>query len=205
MVRRRNLKSEERAARVLEVAKQKFLTAGYFVTSVDEIVSEAGGSKTSIYQLFGNKEGLLRALVEDTCRTVVAKVVQQPHDQENLRDYLTRVGKIYLENVVSEETVGVLRLCISSAIDHPEISEIYLNQGLGQAVPKLSKSLKTFQSFKTFTPAQSQQAAREFLAMCRGDLHLRALLSGHSSVTKAQVTKRSKIAVDAFSKVYLAT
>ncbi|EMF9960905.1 TetR/AcrR family transcriptional regulator [Acinetobacter baumannii] len=49
----------ERRLALLLSATELFLEKGYDAVSLDDIVNHAGGSKTSIYKYFGNKDGLL--------------------------------------------------------------------------------------------------------------------------------------------------
>lgn len=58
------VKGEARRVRLLEVAAEEFLTIGYAQTSMKTIVSKAGGSAATAYQLFSNKEGLLAAVLQ---------------------------------------------------------------------------------------------------------------------------------------------
>lgn len=54
----------ERRLALLLSATELFLDKGYDAVSLDDIVNHAGGSKTSIYKYFGNKEGLFTAICD---------------------------------------------------------------------------------------------------------------------------------------------
>lgn len=60
----KTLRGQERRARILEVASQMFSQNGYNATSINDIVRVAGGSLATVYQWFGNKEGLFLALFQ---------------------------------------------------------------------------------------------------------------------------------------------
>lgn len=53
------------AARIMEAAVSLFARNGFAATSVSMICAEADVSATSLYHLFGSKEGLLRAVIDD--------------------------------------------------------------------------------------------------------------------------------------------
>lgn len=53
----------ERRLALLLSATELFLEKGYDAVSLDDIVNHAGGSKTSIYKYFGNKDGLLQSAI----------------------------------------------------------------------------------------------------------------------------------------------
>ncbi|EHU1446677.1 TetR/AcrR family transcriptional regulator [Acinetobacter baumannii] len=54
----------ERRLALLLSATELFLEKGYDAVSLDDIVNHAGGSKTSIYKYFGNKDGLFTAICD---------------------------------------------------------------------------------------------------------------------------------------------
>ncbi|MBB1595870.1 TetR/AcrR family transcriptional regulator [Achromobacter sp. UMC46] len=67
-------KGAARRLRLLEAASQSLLEHGYAQTSIQRIVQQAGGSSATAYQLFGNKEGMLAAVLQfelDKLRTAV--------------------------------------------------------------------------------------------------------------------------------------
>ncbi len=54
----------ERRLALLLSATELFLEKGYDAVSLDDIVNHAGGSKTSIYKYFGNKDDLFTAICD---------------------------------------------------------------------------------------------------------------------------------------------
>ncbi len=64
MVRGRYQKSDATRERILDAAAELFSQRGYAATGVDRLAERSGIAKTAIYYHFGNKEGLLAAVVE---------------------------------------------------------------------------------------------------------------------------------------------
>ncbi|WP_159887263.1 TetR/AcrR family transcriptional regulator [Paenibacillus puerhi] len=50
--------------RILDIASEMFLTNGFFITSMDDLVTASGVAKTNIYYHFKSKEELLGAIVD---------------------------------------------------------------------------------------------------------------------------------------------
>ena len=68
--------------RVLECAKDEFLSKGFLDASLRAIAQEAGTSTGSIYTRFGDKEGLFRAIVEpvvDEFRAMFREIQESFH------------------------------------------------------------------------------------------------------------------------------
>src|SRR3546814_3090605 len=58
---------ERRQSAILDAAESLFLEQGYERTSLAEIVKRSGGSLATLYELFVNKQGLLRAIATRWC------------------------------------------------------------------------------------------------------------------------------------------
>ncbi|HEY7010376.1 MAG TPA: helix-turn-helix domain-containing protein [Jatrophihabitantaceae bacterium] len=61
---RRRLAPEERAGEIVAVAARQFAAHGYSATSTSEIAEDAGVTRALVHHYFGDKPGLLRAVVE---------------------------------------------------------------------------------------------------------------------------------------------
>lgn len=64
MARGKYPKSNVSRERILEAATELFSTRGYAGAGVDKLAARSGIAKTAIYYHFGNKEGLLAAVLE---------------------------------------------------------------------------------------------------------------------------------------------
>ena len=61
---RRQEQARENRRAVLEAARRMFLERGYAATTVGAIAAEAGVSVETVYKAFGNKPGLVKAVVD---------------------------------------------------------------------------------------------------------------------------------------------
>ncbi len=64
MVRRTRAAMEETRARLLETARKVFSERGYADSSMDDLTAQAGLTRGALYHHFGDKKGLLAAVVE---------------------------------------------------------------------------------------------------------------------------------------------
>ena len=72
---RRNLKEEQRRAQIKEAAINLFSQKGYDQATMDDLVQEAGISKSLIYWYWKSKAALLSELI-DTCMTTYTELLQ---------------------------------------------------------------------------------------------------------------------------------
>jgi AcrR family transcriptional regulator len=103
----------EKRGQILSLAKKRFERFGYNKTTVDEIASDAGVSKRTLYQEFESKEKILQELFMFEALSVRKAVLNQikkiTDPSEKLQTYL-RLGKKYLDqnpfigNVLNDES-----------------------------------------------------------------------------------------------------
>lgn len=199
---RRNLPIEERKERILAVSLNLFLSQGYSSTTVDDIVSAAGGSKSAIYQIFEGKEGILAMLIDRECDQFVRHTIHEADAGEPLAKYLDSVGRKYLHAALSQHTLSLLRECVSAHADAPNLSRAYLDRGLEQLVIKLAANLQIYRKPLHWARTETIRMAEEFFAMCRGRVHLQMLLGSTPQNLEAEIEERVRFAITAFSKMY---
>jgi TetR/AcrR family transcriptional repressor of nem operon len=91
----------------LQSAASLFLSKGYLVTSMDDIVAESKVSKTNIYYYFKSKEELLSAIIErmtDQYEQLITRIADQ--SELPVMDRLMR-----LMNVLIEQDIDCLGGC----------------------------------------------------------------------------------------------
>ena len=57
-------RAASRRAALIASARKHFVQKGFEATSLDDLIADAGGSRRNIYDLFGGKEGILSAVIE---------------------------------------------------------------------------------------------------------------------------------------------
>lgn len=68
---------QEKRAKILRVAKEKFEQFGFKKTTVDEIAMGAGISKRTLYEMFGSKEKILSDLIMDEALSIRRDILNQ--------------------------------------------------------------------------------------------------------------------------------
>ena len=103
------------------------MSAGYDGTSVDQIASEAGTAKQTVYAHFRDKETLFRTLVSDLANGLETPNLSS-YDRERLsvRDYLNQIADSYFGQLDSREYYSFLRLIVAESVKFPGLSELYV-------------------------------------------------------------------------------
>jgi len=88
---RENLKEEERRKQIKEAAINVFSSRGYDQTSLDDLVREAGISKSLLYWYWGSKAALLKDLI-DICMVSYLELLQAAVDSDE--PYMTKMHSL---------------------------------------------------------------------------------------------------------------
>jgi TetR/AcrR family transcriptional repressor of nem operon len=89
-VNRRVAQGRESRARILHAATERFASAGYAATSVDDVCRSAGIVKSALYWHFESKEGLLYAVLEETADAWIDGILESVHQTGDPLERLRR-------------------------------------------------------------------------------------------------------------------
>ena len=143
---------------ILFIAKDVFLELGFERTSMDVISSRAQTSKRSLYAYFESKEKLFLAVIE-LVRGLFLLRLRQPADySDKPADALTLFCGRYIEILIYQASVQMIRVSLAEAERFPEQAAQYFDQLFTQVHARLAEYLKT--TFKLSATGSSDAAQR---------------------------------------------
>src|SRR3546814_5255268 len=83
---------------------------------MDQIASEAGVSKLTVYSHFGDKEALFAAAVKSHCETRLPDALFEPSPDTPLRERLLEIARAFYDMVSSPEAVAGHRIMCSPQV-----------------------------------------------------------------------------------------
>lgn len=104
--------------RLLESALQLFASRGYDAIGVQEVCEAAGVTKPTLYHYFGNKRGLLAALVQERGAPLLAELSQAAAYAGDLPRSLQQIVATYFQFFAREPML--YRLLLASWLAIPE-------------------------------------------------------------------------------------
>ncbi|WP_279350893.1 TetR/AcrR family transcriptional regulator [Erythrobacter litoralis] len=116
---------DQRRDALIAAARKLFLEQGFERTTLGQVVQEAGGSLATIYKLFGNKEGLFDAVVEEKMRPGVTIVREMAALNASPAETLTRIGMGLHARFLHTEDVALTRLVIARSIGEPDFAKLF--------------------------------------------------------------------------------
>ncbi|WP_286233697.1 TetR/AcrR family transcriptional regulator [Thalassotalea sediminis] len=191
----------DRGERILAAAQTLFLQHGFEKTSLDMIISESGGSRRSIYNEFGNKQGLLLAVLRE-------KVALQRRALESLdknlppQEALTNVCVKFVTGMLSHTMLALFRVVSQLVVKMPEIGEYIYQQGPMQCRGLIGNYLAELEQQGVVKIDDKDYAAQLLIEMANGRLHFKSLLLANTKVTKQEIEREVALAVKLFLKAY---
>jgi AcrR family transcriptional regulator len=175
-VRRRSRpRGATRRAQILDAAMTVFLQHGYAGATVELVVRRARASKATIYSFFGGKEGLFDALIDERAERILAGFPDFDRATVNVRAALRHIGQRYLEVVMSREAIALYRLLVAEGPRYPKLVRGVYRIGQDRVLASLAKALRSWAARGRIRAVDPDRIATQFLAVVRGELHLRAM------------------------------
>ena len=195
--KRERCTADMRRRAILDAATAVFLERGYAGASVDAVVEKAGGSKASVYAMFGNKEGLLGALVGEAAELLVLSLSELPLDQP-IAESLTDFGERYLRLVLHPTRLALYRLVVGESGRLPELGDLFYRVGPETVNRRLADFFRSKAQAGQITVPDPDRLANYFTGALRGDLQLRSLFNPTRAPTAREIRTHVEYVVGIF-------
>jgi pimeloyl-ACP methyl ester carboxylesterase len=123
-------KQREKKARVLTAAHEEFCSNGYDGASMERVAIQAQVSKPTVYQYFGDKDGLFAAVLNEGRNHLIAPL---SGSTGTLVDRLWHFSWVYADFVLSEDMLSLARLILGEASRRPDVAINYHHSGPARA------------------------------------------------------------------------
>lgn len=168
---------------------------------MEAIAREAGVSKQTVYNRYGSKAELLRALITRRVDQLTAPL-RDPDTAGNPRQVLEALARSMLEKVQSGYGYSMLRVLIQSAGEVPDLAREIFEAGPMQSRRRLAVFLENETRAGRMHVDDGEQAAEFFAGMVMGHNQLRILLQLPSPNSPADHNRLAVAAADRFMRAY---
>jgi TetR/AcrR family transcriptional regulator, mexJK operon transcriptional repressor len=149
--------------KILAAAVETFLELGYSGASMDIVAQRAHASKTTVYTRFPSKEALFSAMISAHCvqRGMgfdIEELVQLPPDAA-----LQRIGRNFLDLILSPEAVRMEQIVTGEAPRFPEVARIFYEAGPQRVRALVARYLDEARARGLLAVEDPEFAARHFL------------------------------------------
>ncbi len=171
----------------IAAARRVFQEKGFAEATLDDVIALSGGSRQTLYALFGGKQGLFEALITETCETIFQGLKLEVLAPQDPRCALTEFGRRYLEIITAPACMSINRLIIAEAPRIPEVAERYWKLGPGRSREFLTRFFERQIAAETLDMPDSRTGANHFLDLLSGTIRLQCLIGVRGPPDKAEI------------------
>ncbi|KPQ32934.1 MAG: TetR family transcriptional regulator [Porphyrobacter sp. HL-46] len=185
---------------IIDVAARHFFEDGYAATSIEQVAADAGVSKVTIYNQFGDKRALFTAAVECECEKMRGHFSIDAMPAGPIHQRLIAIAEAMAAFLFRPEMIQFERRIAAETEHEPAIGEAFLAAGPRRMKDAFAAYLRRAVAAGELVIADAELAAEQFVSMCKGmgDLERR-----FGVVVSAEDRQRRIIgAVDVFLAAY---
>jgi AcrR family transcriptional regulator len=195
------LDRDARREAILDVAQEVFLEEGFANASMSTIAARLGGSKGTLYNYFKSKEELFSAYVIRRCQWQ-DEIFAGSRDDESPADTLSRIGRAYLTQVLTDQNLRNFRLISAEAERWPEIGRTFYDQGPRRGIELVSELLQSLAADGHLELDDPIMAAHHFLGLVQNRYFKARLCNAIPELTTQQIHDEAACAVRTFLRAF---
>lgn len=196
-----NTAGRKRRSEMVEAAYSLFMEKGYASVSVDDIIRVSGGSKSSVYKYFGNKEGILKSVIGSLAEDMLREIHLESPPGGTPREALTHIGMVLVDMALSENAINQHRHAVSHAKAFPDVAKLWYESGPKRTFDGLAEFLEKEAATGRLRIKNPAQAALFFAGMIIFHDNMRMLVCLPRS-KRAKLKEMVSEAVEVFLAAY---
>jgi len=175
---RKTCRLDNRRNAILAAARCLFIEKGYEQTTLAEIVNRAGGSLTTVYKLFGNKDHLLEAVVLDNAASGEA-IIQGVADAGLApAPALHAIARALHQLFLDPEVVAIVRIVIARSVSDPQFARQFFERTAYRTRDAIEALLNRWQAEGIAMNGSAEFLADMFMGLLVSDLQTQAISHG---------------------------
>jgi len=192
---------DKRRQAMLDAAGSVFSEKGYEAATLAEVVARSGGSLSTLYALFGNKSGLLTAMVSERCERISSIIDGATLSGREPAVALREIARYLLDQLIDPDGIALLRIVIAESGRQPELGQRFYEAGPASGRRTMGRYLASQVKRGALDIDDPEAASIYFFHMLLGDLQMR-MLCGVSVDRDLDADAHVSRTVDAFVRLY---
>ncbi len=153
---------------IVKAAVKSFFDVGYAASTIEQIAADAGVSKVTIYNQFGDKRALFVAAVEQECSRMSGLFAIDSQAGGSFRDKMTVIGEAMVAFLARPEMVQFERRIAAETEHEPELGMAFLTAGPWAMKRQFAAFLESASGRGELSIADPMLAAEQFVSLCKG-------------------------------------
>lgn len=174
----KTLRLEDRRQVIIASARRLFTEQGFERTTLGCIVDHVGGSLTTIYKLFGNKDGLLEAVVFESAASGEAFIRDVEVGEAPPHEILQRIAQGLHAQFLDPEMVALVRIVMARSISDPHLARGFFERTATRTQDALHLMFENWQMRGIPMDGSPDFLAGMFMGFIVSDLQTEAISHG---------------------------
>jgi len=168
-------RGEIRVEKFLQAATEIFLERGYRNARLADIVARAGGSLATLYRVFGNKEGLVHAIMHESIGSF-GHSMDILHAPDLLPEAaLATAAERMVAELLTPQRIVIHRIVIAQGLEFPELRDWFFEHGVAPALKMLAQYFAREKEHARLYLDDADMAADRFMTMVFGEAIMRSI------------------------------
>lgn len=187
---------------IVTVARDAFFRDGYGGTTMSSIAAAVGGSKTTLWSYFPNKQDLFAAVIDDLVeRYGEALRIPLSTDGDTV-ETLRSLARSLMTTLLRPQIISLHRMVTGEAGRFPELGAVLFERGPARGHARVSAWLAQLMEKGTLRKADALTAAKQFVALCQAGQFQQHLIGALGKVDKSMLDSEIESAVETFLRAY---
>ena len=191
-------RGEARRRAILDAAIEVFLENGYERTTLTAILEKSGGSRSSLYEFFGGKDGLFLAAIQRVCPQFKEALEIIANSNEPPEIALMKFATQFVHALLFPQVIAISRIMIAEAYRFPNISELFYHTGPLLMYSRLADYFSRMNKNGILKIKDPLQAARLFCSLVQGSIYYSMLMSLPETFSEEDLRRHTEMSVDIF-------
>lgn len=188
-----------RKDRIEAAALELLAEKGYLATSMLSVAKRARASNETLYNWYGNKQGLFRSLVEANAGEVKALLETDLAQDRPPEATLKALGPLLLGLLVSDKAITLNRA--AAADPSGELARELIQAGRDTVAPLIADVFVKARDAGVLSFDDAAQAVGLYLDLLVGDLQIRRVLGSIPAMKQAEIDRRAAGALENLRKL----
>lgn len=195
-------RQEIRRRAIVAAGRKAFMRQGYGQTTMSAIAADLGGSKTTLWSYFRNKQELFAAVVDEQVERYGAALRLELPDDGDPAETLQLLGVSILTTILRPQIIALHRIVVGETGRFPELGQMLWERGAERGHRRAEDWLLGQMARGRLRTADARVAAYQFIGLCQSGSFYRHLLGGGERPDQAGIEAEVRLAVQAFLAAY---
>lgn len=186
---------------ILDSAKRLFLEHGFERVSMDQIATDAGVSKLTVYNHYGDKDTLFGEAARAFCEQGIPDTLFHDDPSTPLDACLLEIAQRYFAFISTPDAIAGHRLLCTPQMATSPVVQVFWTSGPQRILDRMAVLLEHRTRHGQLQLDDAQRAASQFFALVRGDPHSR-LVFGCAHCDAAEIDRHLHASVAMFLQAY---